>query len=697
MIKLALSLLQIQSIRRLKLVFSIGYINFLVVVAYIHLLRYSESFTQTVNATSLSQDDLNEISDLRGLRKENESKNRKELEDLIQSSGNIYNSEITNAHLAHDYIEQKIFNSAGELLESIEDSRDSVWLIHIVMNNDNTDNSHLKFVRKKTWKQLAKLSKFNILTGTFDCAKDPFFCQIKGWSKPQLVLSIVNYNHYTQSNMVKLYNLSDYAYNSFENVTKWLKDTLKKRLISSEITAPITAMMSKITQLNNNDELKIFYKKILNVSSHIPFFYTAMSIKYNHRAKFYYLENTEVISNNVNCKYGALNRKNSNTPIYLVIDNQICYNYGTNLNELPNYTNMNMFLMFLHPDLNSIFLISFYLLNSFLVMIFFEYNKSFMRMLARGVVYLCICNFILFSIWLVQNASSNSTDITVFSSISARFFVWYRYVIMSNSLCQQMIAHVRFVLFYHLYIQSSTAFLSYMAFLILYYMETKRIYNDNEYEKLKNDNEMNLKSNLNQQDRINEYENLANDPQMNIRSSSHLENNTNRVTNVNQSLAVDSDMEISIHELISQINGPTSIWLQSSTHADRLILELPHFEYCKCFYAHTVKFHDCDETDIEDLTDRGETEDDEKSKVCECGRNKELNKYLDQNCDLNVKFRRECSVCLDKYTYCSIMVMLPCGHSFHRQCIYEWFMNSVNYKLSCPMCRTSFYNNKKII
>lgn len=382
------------------------------------------------------------------------------------------------------------------------------------MNNDNTDNSHLKIVPKQTWKPLAKLSKFNILTGTFNCAKDPFFCQIKGWSKPQLVLSIVKYNYHTKSNMVKLYKLSDYAYNSFENVTKWLKDTLKTILIS-EIESTKTIASLKINN-NNNDELKIFYKQISKLSKHIPFFYTAISIKYNHRAKFYYLENTETIPNIINCKCKSLNQKNSNTPIYLVIDNKICYNYGTNLNELPNYTNMNMFLMFLYPDLNSMFLVSFYLLNSFIIMVFFEYNESFMRLLARGVFYLCICNFILISIWLVQNA--NSTEITFLNSVSARFFVWYRYIIMSNSLSQRIIAHVRFILYYHIYIQSSTAILSYIVLLILFYMQTKRIYNENKYYQVKNNDAANLKKDLKQlEDNINRADNLTNHLQMNIR------------------------------------------------------------------------------------------------------------------------------------------------------------------------------------
>ena len=163
-----------------------------------------------------------------------------------------------------------------------------------------------------------------------------------------------------------------------------------------------------------------------------------------------------------------------------------------------------------------------------------------------------------------------------------------------------------------------------------------------------------------------------------------------------RSLLPDSDIEISVHELINQINGPTTIWLQSSTHADRLILELPHIKYCKCFYLRTIRVHAKDETDL-DTTDLETEDDDIRIKVCECGKNDELNKYLKTNCENMPKLRKECSICLEKYFFNSNMFMLPCSHTFHRHCLHEWFMNSISYKLTCPICRTSLYNNKKSI
>lgn len=285
---------------------------------------------------------------------------------------------------------------------------------------------------------------------------------------------------------------------------------------------------------------------------------------------------------------------------------------------------------------------------------------------------------------------------------------------MYNDITQTCTAHLRFILFYHFYIQPVIAKALYMILLLLYYKHTKYNYelsfSNKSYKiiELNNDN-----VSYDEQDKtLSNYQqinqNIVKNSKVQHRSLSssslnnQVDNHSTIITSEQSTQGLlpgdTNDIEISVHELINQINGPTSIWLQSSTYADRIILELPHFQYCKCFYAKTVKFHACDETDIEDSTDNGETEDDEMRKVCVCGRNKELNEYLERNFDeQQLKFRRECSICLNKYSYNCLMVMLPCCHSFHRQCIYEWFMNSMNYKLTCPICRFSFHNNKKII
>ena len=129
---------------------------------------------------------------------------------------------------------------------------------------------------------------------------------------------------------------------------------------------------------------------------------------------------------------------------------------------------------------------------------------------------------------------------------------------------------------------------------------------------------------------------------------------------------------------------------------------MPNIEYCVCFYANSIKKKSYDETDYGE-SEATEEEDDKFIKdkikpICECGRNSELKKYFNDFELVNFwqKFSKECSICLSKYKYNSLIINMPCGHNFHRHCIYEWFMSSMNYKLSCPICR-AFFNFKKII
>lgn len=139
----------------------------------------------------------------------------------------------------------------------------------------------------------------------------------------------------------------------------------------------------------------------------------------------------------------------STTPIYLVLNGgTVCYNYGTNLNELPTYVHLNQFFLFLFPDMNSVFIISFFVLNSFLVLMFFEYNVSLVRQLLRGLSYLFLFNLILFSIWLltINTSSKQIVHLTEFvSSYLDRLLVWFRYIIMYNDTTRFLTAALRLI------------------------------------------------------------------------------------------------------------------------------------------------------------------------------------------------------------------------------------------------------------
>lgn len=582
-----------------------------------------------------------------------------------------------------------MFNSASEFLESVEDTRDSVWLVHIVMRDEEHTSSCSKsrFVSSLTWSRLNKLSKFGILTGTFNCERDRYFCQMKGWHKPQLVLGLVKFDMYrSPKEFVELYTYDDCKRNKYENVFSWLDQMLSSRVNKNFQLGP-----------NENEEkfdLKVFYLKN-STSSKLPMYYSAMSVKYNRRAMFYSLEKSDFFREKFLVKKCFNFDLNSDyekmfllqkSPIYILIDDKYCYNYGTHLNELPNFVYLNQFLLFFSPDMNSIFMISFFFLNTFLILIFFEYNQSILKQIAIGLIYFCIFNFFLLSIWLLTINSSSITELASVLNFNIFFKVisWLRVFIISNRIMQNFFAFSRFFLFFYIFVRPSFAFFIFIFLSILFYLHTKRIFTKtvNNLLPLKHNQGISL---------------IVPSQEQELNANLSSERDTNTIT-INSASNQDIDIEISVSEIINQINGMTTIWLQSSSYADRLISELPTIEYCKCFYVNTVKMHAKDETDREETSEEdGENEETKKMiDRCDCGKNTDLN-YLDKNNlkSLYNRFHRECSICLDKYSFGNFIISLPCGHLFHKKCIYEWFMNSVNYK--CPVCRTSFYRFKKCI
>jgi hypothetical protein len=73
--------------------------------------------------------------------------------------------------------------------------------------------------------------------------------------------------------------------------------------------------------------------------------------------------------------------------------------------------------------------------------------------------------------------------------------------------------------------------------------------------------------------------------------------------------------------------------------------------------------------------------------MCLCSFNFSLHKPSDQSRSLvyiveNVDINKECCICMDKNT--NNWVHIPCGHSFHNECIIQWNRTSN----TCPICRS---------
>ena len=52
---------------------------------------------------------------------------------------------------------------------------------------------------------------------------------------------------------------------------------------------------------------------------------------------------------------------------------------------------------------------------------------------------------------------------------------------------------------------------------------------------------------------------------------------------------------------------------------------------------------------------------------------------------------QNCSICLDKLNICNKegrLVLLYCGHIYHRKCIEEWMKSAILELQTCPTCPT---------
>lgn len=144
----------------------------------------------------------------------------------------------------------------------------------------------------------------------------------------------------------------------------------------------------------------------------------------------------------------------------------------------------------------------------------------------------------------------------------------------------------------------------------------------------------------------------------------------------------DIEIEIGLNNIIDYINGLTTIWLHSTSKADRLILDLPILNYCNCVEL-LLKYNKQTTNSSNNDCIKKDNENSQFHK-CKCGKNNKT-LLISIFAIKKIKFN-ECSICLDSYKPTNLICQLPCRHNFHKKCIYEWFITG-NYQ--CPLCRQS--------
>ena len=65
-------------------------------------------------------------------------------------------------------------------------------------------------------------------------------------------------------------------------------------------------------------------------------------------------------------------------------------------------------------------------------------------------------------------------------------------------------------------------------------------------------------------------------------------------------------------------------------------------------------------------------------------KNKNKNKYIEYNLKKEI-INSECIICLQEISLYENVILIDCGHMYHKNCLLEWFKKRKN----CPICNFS--------
>jgi hypothetical protein len=59
--------------------------------------------------------------------------------------------------------------------------------------------------------------------------------------------------------------------------------------------------------------------------------------------------------------------------------------------------------------------------------------------------------------------------------------------------------------------------------------------------------------------------------------------------------------------------------------------------------------------------------------------------------ETTLEWRDTCAICLEDYLPQDYYRKLPCGHTFHTECVDTWFANTVKVEqIACPTCKSDY-------
>ncbi|XP_070541088.1 E3 ubiquitin-protein ligase RNF103-like [Ptychodera flava] len=364
-----------------KLVLLLVYFVLLFLVVRIFELAawYEAGFLacQLVDPLSLSVRKLKSILDERGISY-NGVLEKTELSELVNASGDLTEGEALTVSEEESAAESTSFTCGAHFNEEVEDKKDSVWVVQVIPKGRNA------YLPDPSWSLLVKkISRFGVRTGTFDCSTDPRFCDRKGWTRSNLILTLPQGRKPKDNVVMVTYN----GVNKLQNVLNWITDLISSRL---EAIHEKSELENKWLAKSDSSPLKII---LFTNSKDPPLFLSALSVKFTGRFKFgkFSMDDNSLFLQNIGV---------SRNPTYLVVTPESVFQYGSQEGEFYTYKSMELFLKAYHPEINDIFLSSLVLINLVCFMELFLSNSTVPRRILKLLWELGKCNIIVIILWV---------------------------------------------------------------------------------------------------------------------------------------------------------------------------------------------------------------------------------------------------------------------------------------------------------
>lgn len=493
-------------------------------------------------------------------------------------------------------------------------------------------------------------------------------CSRRGWHTSRIMLALPSSAYSKQGVILHQYT----AFNKLktQHIVNWIRMHLSQRVTSISSVKEFKTDWLKYEEAEKKSLVRVVLAS--SALSEPPLFMSALSVKFSGRVKF-----------------GILNTKNSSLrpvlnvdklPAYLVIMPERLYLFGQHQGEVLTYKSLELFLRSLTPEMNDIFLVSVILVNMVTILELFLVRGKVWKHVARSTWNIARDNSLLFLLWLLVLTLLQFNFMITVSEYSLTLVR----TLGSTDVASLVRDEWRDIQKHPFYLTAS-----FLLFCVVSGIIWKK-----------------SKPQRSSEDSLELFDWLTGP------IDSYIMNCFFRpmATLTRPMVPQDVDLEEGMALLIERLAVP-NLWLQPMISND-YIKELPTWKYLGWnsdddFYSSSEMSSD---DDLSSTPSINSPRNSLASYLPEIQQNTLLGGILNRSrgiftgsCGHQVPYTstqrapkgalecRECSICLEKYKYGVELCCLPCGHSYHVNCILMWLSRDNH---CCPVCRWPSYKPK---